>query len=121
MYDRSEYDIVATAFRMACGSRGYVTGYVEWSERWRPHSRDSLATLGLTPEGVRDLTIDHVSQGSVIEQVKEVDTGRERSYHYRVFLELDGIPGRVYVKMTLFDDDPDNPVVHIVSAHKEGV
>ena len=121
MYDRSEYDIVATAFRMTCGSRGYVTGYVEWSEKWRPHSRNSLAALGLTPEGVRDLTMECVSQGGVIEQVKEADPGRERGFHYRVFLILDGIPGRLYVKRTLFDDDPDNPVVHIVSAHKDGV
>jgi hypothetical protein len=121
MYDPSEYGIVATAFRMACGAAGYVTGYVEWSEKWRPHSRSPLAALGLTPEGVRDLVIEHVIQGGVVEQVKEVDSGRERDFHYRVFLELDGIPGPVYVKMTLFDDDPDNPVVHIVSAHKEGV
>ncbi len=82
---------------------------------------DALAVLGLTPEGVRDLTIECVSQGGVIEQVNEADPGRERGFHYRVFLILDGIPGRLYVKMTLFDDDPDNPVVHIVSAHKDGV
>ena len=53
MHDPEEQALVAKAFQMAVGARGYVTGYVEWDEKGAHNARRNLSELGLTPEGVR--------------------------------------------------------------------
>jgi hypothetical protein len=66
MDDPGEHALVVKAFQLARGAHGYVTGYVEWSEQGANDSRRNLSELGLTPEGIRDLTIEHVRAGAPI-------------------------------------------------------
>jgi len=123
MHDPDEHALVVKAFQMACGTRCYVKGYVEWSEKWARISQKSLAELGLTLEGVRVMAIDHVQRhgGSAIIQVRETMEGHDRPYYYKVQLEVEGIIPGVFVKIRLDDETPDNPTVVLVSAHREGV
>lgn len=121
--DPDEHALVVKAFQMACGTRCYVKGYVEWSEKWARISQKNLAELGLTLEGVRVLAIDHVRRhgGCAIIQVPETMEDHDRPYYYKVRLEVEGIIPGVFVKIRLDDETPDNPTVVLVSAHREGV
>jgi hypothetical protein len=92
MDDAGEHALVVKAFQFACGAHGYVTGYVEWSERGANDSRRNLAELGLTPEGIRELAIEHVRAGGPIVQVRETEEGRDRPYYYKIILAVPGIP-----------------------------
>jgi hypothetical protein len=121
MDDAEEYALVVKAFQLACGAHGYVTGYVEWSERGANDSRRNLSELGLTPEGIRELAIEHVRAGGPIVQVRETEEGRDRPYYYKIILAVPGVPQGVFVKIRLIDEDPDDPAVLLVSAHRQGV
>jgi hypothetical protein len=123
MYDPDEHALVVKAFQMACGARTYVDGYVEWTEKGAGISRRNLADLGLVPEDVRAMAIEHVRRHGehAIVQVRETIEGHDRPYYYKVTLEVEGIIPGVFVKIRLVDETPDNPAVVLVSAHREGV
>ena len=123
MVDPSELHLVAEAFKLACGSRGYVTGYVEWDENAARVSRGKLARLdGLSPEFVREPVIDFVEDGGVISQHEETrEDWKSFRFYYKVILMVPGVRRGVFVELRLIDDDPENPAVLIVSAHAQGV
>jgi hypothetical protein len=124
MDDPIEHALVVKAFASACGPRGYVTGYVEWiDDNAIAIARSKLADLdGLTPEGIRRMSIEYVNAGFEIVQSEETrDNWSEFRFKYFVQIPLEGSPFRVYVEFRLNDPDPDDPTVHIVSAHRAGV
>jgi hypothetical protein len=124
MEDPYKHALVVKAFALAKGTRGYVSGYVEWcDERTVALARSNLADLsGLTPEAVREMAIDHVNGGGAITQVRETRTDRpDYRFYYKVILAIPDFPRGVFVEHRLVDDDPEDPVVHIVSAHRQGV
>jgi hypothetical protein len=124
MDDRVEHALVIKAFASARGHRCYVTGYVEWiDDKAMAIARSKLADLDdLTPEGVREMSIDYVNEGHELIQSKETrDTWSEFPFKYFVQIPMDGSPFRVYVEFRLNDPDPQDPTVHIVSAHRAGV
>ena len=68
------------------------------------------------------MTIDHVNGGGAITQVRETRTDRpDYRFYYKVILAISDFPRGVFVEHRLVDDDPAGPVVHIVSAHRQGV
>jgi hypothetical protein len=83
-----------------------------------------LADLdGFTPEEVRIKTIDFVCNGGQVKQKAESDP---QWMHFRFKYEIilppgPGFPRGIYVKVILIDDDPDDPAVQFVSAHRNGV
>ena len=81
------------------------------------NSRRNLSELGLTPEGIRELAIEHVRAGGPIIQVRETDEGRDRPYDYKVVLAVPVVPPGVFLKIRLIDEDPEDPAVLLVSAH----
>jgi hypothetical protein len=123
--DPAELDLVYKAFSLACGSgKRFVRGYVEWcSERELEIARTNLAELnGLTPEGIRIDAISFVRDGGKIEQVAETRSDRsDYLYYYKIVLPIDFVRRGVFVEMRLADDDRTAPVVHLVSAHRQGV
>jgi hypothetical protein len=124
MDDPTEHALVIKAFANARGSRRYVTGYVEWiDDRAAAIAREKLAELaGLTPEAIRTMAIDLVNDGLEVIQSRETrETWSEFRFKYIVKIPLEGIPSRVFVELRLNDSDPDDPVVHIVSAHRDRV
>ncbi len=119
-----EHSLVCEAFAFARGARGYVGGYVEWrDDKTIQLAREKLADLdGLTPEAVRIMSIDFVCDGGKITQSKETrKEWLDRPFKYEIILPLDGFPSGVYVEVKINDEDPKNPSVHIVSAHRNGV
>jgi hypothetical protein len=123
MDDPDEHALVLKAFGLARGPRGYVTGYVEWKAKAAEIAREKLADLGgLTPEAVREMSIDFVNGGgSVVQHKENRSEWLDWRFSYRVVLPVSGFPGGVFVEFALNDDDPDDPAILIVSAHKQGV
>jgi hypothetical protein len=124
MDDPNEYALVRRAFASARGIRNYVTGYVEWIDDEAANiARSKLACLdGLTPDEVRRMSIDYVNDGHPRIQSKETrENWSEFSFKYIVEMPMDGVPWCVFVEFRLNDPDPDDPTVHIVSAHRAGV
>lgn len=122
MDDLAELDLVRKALAMAKSANGYVTGYVEWcSVQAMNVARQKLSDYGLTPEGVRRTVIDFAASGGQVTQVLETREDCCFPYYYKIILSFDGIPNGIFVEMRLIDDEVDNPAVHIVSAHRQGV
>jgi hypothetical protein len=121
MDDLAEYALVVKAFQMAVGARGYVTGYVEWDEKEARNARRNLSEFGLTPEAVREMVIDFVQGGGSISQQKETrENHPDFRFYYKIILTVAGLPRGVFVEMRLIDEDPNNPAVLIVGAHRQG-
>jgi hypothetical protein len=124
MDDPCEHALVIKAFASALGARGYVVGYVEWiDDKAIAVARSKLADLdGLTPEEVRAMSIELVNAGLEVVQSRETrDNWSEFRFKYFITIPLDGVPWRVFVEFRLNDSDPQDPTVHIVSAHRHGV
>jgi hypothetical protein len=125
MDDPVEHALVIKAFAMACDETGYVKGYVEWkNDRTAARARSALADLdGYTPEQLRRKSVDFVKGGGRVKQSPE--TREEYVAHYRfkyiVILPCEAFPKGIFVEVVLIDADPEGPVVHIVSAHRNGV
>ena len=68
------------------------------------------------------MVIDFVHGGGLVAQYKETRQNHPdfRSY-YKITLTVAGFPRGVFVELRLIDEDPDNPAVLIVGAHRQGV
>lgn len=123
MDDPQEHALVVKAFDLSYGPRGYVGGYVEWdSDQEMIAARQAAADLnGLTPRAIRRMTIDFVRGGGQIDQRAETrENHLDFAFYYRIILTAQGFPCGIFVELRLVDDDPEGPVVHIVSAHRQG-
>jgi hypothetical protein len=122
--DPDEYALVVKAFASAMGVWGYVDGYVEWiDDRAVSIARSKLADLdGITPEIVRRMSIQSVHDGLRIIQSRETrDNWSDYRFKYFILIPIAGASWRVYVEFRLTDDDPGDPAIRIVSAHRAGV
>jgi hypothetical protein len=123
MPDPREHGLVMKAFALACGARNYVTGYVEWKAKSAELVRAHAVDLNyLTPEAIREMSIEFVKAGNPVEQ-REEDRPEwsDFAFSYRIVLPVSGFPRGIFVEFALIDDDPDDPAILIVSAHKQGV
>lgn len=91
-----------------------VTGYVVWKETALTWLRDHLA--GSDPRQIAYLMHQHVQAGGIIDQVVERrPEWSDYDYHYDLRLPIAG--RLIYVETVLVDDDPDDPILRIVSIH----
>src|SRR5262245_43922459 len=102
--------------------RSRTTYCVVWKdERLQNRVRRDASLLGLTPEGITDLLIEHVCEhGGQITQKRETrDHWRGlNDYVYEVLIPLAGFPRDLYIELVLSDPvDEECPVAIIVSAH----
>lgn len=123
MGDPAEYALVVKAYRLSWGPRGHVSGYVLWSEKGLKKSQRDLAQIGLTAEGVRRKAIEFVSGGGQIDQrAGDPIEHPDFPFCYRIVFPHEGLPRGVFVESILVDDDdPESPIVNIVSAHEQRV
>src|SRR5947209_50578 len=99
MDDPHEYALVLKAFALACGTAGYVTGYVEWhNEKAAKLARDKLADLdGFTPEAIRCMCIEHIKNGGEVSQHSVTAEERDYSFYYKVILPCDAFARGIFV------------------------
>ena len=91
-----------------------VTGYVDWKEVARNWVREQLA--GQDPRRIARLMYDHVRTGGMIDQVPETrPEWNDRPFHYDLRIPIDG--RLIYIETILFDDDPTDLVIRVVSIH----
>src|SRR5262245_20416309 len=112
--DLKEHALVVLA--ISCG----VGGCCEWDEKAAQRFRASPPLVGLTPEGARELLIDHVNNGGVIVQVVEHRPEYDdRPFYYKAIVPVAGLRHGLFIEIVLDDDDPDVPAVRIVNCHEQ--
>ncbi|HMC65352.1 MAG TPA: hypothetical protein VKI65_10480 [Gemmataceae bacterium] len=90
-----------------------VTGYLTWKEVAELWLRDNL---GLTPRMMARSMHDHVEAGGEIQQVRERRPDwDDYEFHYDLRLPVSG--RLIYIETVLKDEDPTDPIVHVVSIH----
>ena len=91
-----------------------VTGYVVWKEIALEWLRDHLE--GIEPREVARLLHEYVAAGGPVDQVKERrPEWSDYDFHYDLRLPVAG--RLLYVETILLDDDPDDPLLRVVSIH----
>src|SRR5581483_11891265 len=96
-----------------------LSNCLEWiNEKTASRVRNDPGNRGLTPEGIRELVIEHVAAGGVIEgRREEREPWKDRrEWWFFVVVPVADLPRGLFVEMELTDDDPDVPVVSLVNA-----
>lgn len=97
-----------------------VSGCCEWDEKSAQIFRYNPPLSNLTPEGVKDELIDHVDNGGEVVQVDQTRPEyKDRPFYYKVIVPMQGLRHGLFIEIVLDDDDPDLPVVRIVSGHEQ--
>ena len=91
-----------------------------WAAKCQVRTLCLAGRFGTIP--VREMAIDYVRGGGSISQHNETrENYRDFAFYYKVTLPIVGFSRGVFVELRLIDEDPDNPTVLIVSAHRQGV
>lgn len=91
-----------------------------WDEKGARNFRSPSRVDHLTPEWVHEELIRYVKGGGDVIQVREKRFEySDRSFYYKVVLQVEGLPRGLFVEIVLDDDDEDCPAVRIVSAHEQ--
>jgi hypothetical protein len=90
------------------------TGYVTWkliARQWVEQNLEGWTTRAIGEEMFRFL-----ESGGRIDQTRETRSEwTQWRFHYDFRMEIEG--RLLYVETVLIEDDPDDPVVHVVSIH----
>lgn len=114
--DPVEHALVVKAIELARRFKGCC----EWSESSARRVRQRPPCEGLTPEGIKELLIQHVEQKGKLVQVREKrEEYDDRRFYYKVVVPVPGFVRGLFVEVVLVDDDPDCPAVLIVNAHEQ--
>ncbi len=90
------------------------TGYVTWKSVARAWMETNLE--GMTTRFVAEMMFEHVFSGGEIDQVKESRSEwSEQDFHYDFRISIEG--RLIYVETVLIEDDPDDPIINVVSIH----
>ena len=116
--DPVELALVVKAISLAQNTRGCC----EWNERAARRIRQQPPCQGMTPEGIRELLLDHVNnhRGQILQVEERREEYREHRFYYKAIIPVAGLRRGLFVEMVLGDDDPEFPAVEIVNAHEQG-
>jgi hypothetical protein len=90
------------------------TGYVTWKAVARAWVETNLE--GATTRAVAEMMFEHVVSGGEIDQVKESRLEwTEQRFHYDFRISVGD--RLIYVETVLIEDDPQDPIIHVVSIH----
>ena len=104
---------ILAQYRSALGN-WRVTGYVIWKDTAREWVRHNLPAMSL--KDVAEEMEKYVAAGGEIDQVPERrPEWNDRDYHYDLRLMIAGRSR--YVETILVDDDPQDPILYVVSIH----
>lgn len=96
-----------------------TTGDFEWSESASRRMRSDPSLSGLTEEGVKALLQEYVAQGGSIDRRMEKRTEHPQDFWFRVVVPVKQFRHGLFVEIILVDEDPEAPVVQIVSVHEQ--
>lgn len=112
--DAVEHGLVVLAITCSVG------GCLEWDEKAARRFLARPPLPSMTLEGVIDELIDFVAGGGDVVQVEEKRPEYDdRPFYYKVILPVAGFQHGLFVEIVLLDDDPDVPMVRIVSCHEQ--
>lgn len=99
-------------------------GHIEWKDATARLVRDDPDLLGLTPEGIKELLRQFVLDGHTLTERHETRPEHlaehpDDPFWYRAVIPVTGLPRGLFVEVRLIDDDPDEPWIQIVSAHRQ--
>jgi hypothetical protein len=101
-----------------------VFGHIQWKDAAARLVRDDPELEGLTPEGIRALIRQFVVDGNTLDARQEtraeyLEENPDDPYWYRAIIPVPALPQGLFVEVRIVDDDPDEPWVEIVSAHRQ--
>ena len=115
--DERDLELVKKAIALGQSTRGCC----EWEDRASRRIRRSPPLEGFTPEGIRELLINHLQNHP--DQVIQVREKRaeypDRLFYYKVIFPVSEFVRGLFVELILVDQDPDYPSVLIVNAHEQ--
>jgi hypothetical protein len=120
MADSSKLELVHKAI---CSSV-LGLGHIEWTESAARLLRDDPDLKSLTPEIISALLHQFVMNGNSLDVRRETRTeylqdDPDDLFWYRAIIEVPGLPRGLFIEVKLVDDDPSEPWVQIVNAHRQ--
>jgi hypothetical protein len=96
-------------------------GNIQWKESAAKLVLADPDLGGLTPKGIRELLCKFVQEGNKLEAraEKRPEYQWEHPYWYRAIIPVVGFGRGLFVEVILVDNDPEEPFVEIVSAHRQ--
>ncbi len=104
--------------------RSGVLGHIQWKYAAAQLVRGDPLLAMFPPERIRALLRQFVLDGNTLEVRSEIreeylTVDPEHPYWYRAVIPSAGISQGIFVEVRLVDDDPHEPWVEIVSAHRQ--
>jgi hypothetical protein len=115
MNDPDELALVEKALK--CG----LDGCVEWDHYVVDRVRRDLASIGESPESVKERLIRFAQGGGNIRQIEEKrsEWKNRRDYYYKAILPVSGLKKGLFVEIVLHDADPEYPEILLVNTHEQ--
>lgn len=114
--DPAEHALVVKAIELARRFKGCC----EWKESSARRVREKPPCEGLTPEGIKELLLQHIEQHGDLSQVHEKrEEYADHRYYYKAIIAVPGLVQGLFVELVLTDNDADCPAVLIVNAHEQ--
>jgi hypothetical protein len=118
MADSTQLDLVHKAIRSG------IYGQIQWKDSASRLVRDDPDLEGLTPQGIRALLRQFVLAGNSLTTRQEtraefLEEDPDDPFWYRAIFPISGVAWELFIEVKLVDDDPEEPWVEIVSAHRQ--
>jgi hypothetical protein len=118
--DSSKLELVHKAIRS--GVLGL--GHIQWGESAGRLIRDDPDFGPLTLNGIRALLRQFVMSGKTLDirretRVEYLHDNPDDPFWYRAIIDVPGLAHGLFLEVKLIDDDPGEPWIEIVSAHRQ--
>jgi hypothetical protein len=104
---------ILAQFRIALSSWSF-TGYITWKEVARKWVQTNLEEF--TPRAIGEIMFQYFELGGEIDEVRETRSEWDAvKYHYDFRIPIND--QRIYIETILVLDEPEEPIIHVVSIH----
>ncbi len=112
----AQLDLVHKAIRSG------IFGQIQWKDAAARLARGDVKLSAFPPARIRELLRQFVLAGGSLtirqeSRAEYLAADPDDPYWYRALIPLSGQPDQLFLEVKLFDDDPNDPWVEIVSAH----
>jgi hypothetical protein len=110
---RLTYPTVLSQFRIVLSSWNF-TGYITWKEVARKWVQANLEEF--SPRAIGELMFNYFESGGEIDEVRETRPEWDAlKYHYDFRIPIND--QRIYIETILILDEPEEPIIQVVSIH----